>query len=287
MEILKILAGFQKSEITEHRIYKILAKSAKGGNRHVLARISQDELSHYRMFKKYAKRDVKPSYLNIWIYTALAKIFGVTFAVKLLEKGEISAQGKYSTLKKHIPEINIKSIITDEVKHEKALIKIIHEEKLGYMSSMVLGLNDALVELTGALAGFTFALQNTKIIGAAGIITGIAASFSMSAAEYLSQKSDTNGRNPLKAALYTGTMYFIVVFLLIAPYFLLEVYYAAFVLSCILVVVIICVFSFFVSIIQDKKFWHVFREMIAIVAGVILLSFLIGLLAREFLGISI
>ena len=78
----------------------------------------------------------------------------------------------------------------------------------------MLGLNDALVELTGALAGFTFALQNTKVIAAAGIITGIAASFSMGAAEYLSQKSDVNSQNPLKAALYTGVMYFAVVFLL-------------------------------------------------------------------------
>ena len=35
---------------------------------------------------------------------------------------------------------------------------MINDERLQYISSMVLGINDALVELTGAPAGFTFAL---------------------------------------------------------------------------------------------------------------------------------
>ena len=47
---------------------------------------------------------------------------------------------------------------------EKALPKMLDEERLQYAGSMVLGLNDALVELPSSLAGFAFALQNTRVI---------------------------------------------------------------------------------------------------------------------------
>ena len=54
-------------------------------------------------------------------------------------------------------------IAEDEERHEQKLLAILDEERLQYVGSMVLGLNDALVELTGTLAGLTLALQNTKL----------------------------------------------------------------------------------------------------------------------------
>lgn len=85
---------------------------------------------------------------------------------------------------------------------------------------MVLGLNDALVELTGVLAGLTLALQNTRLVAMTGFITGIAASLSMSASEYLSAKSEEGPQDPLKASIYTGSAYVLTVLFLIFPYLL-------------------------------------------------------------------
>ena len=83
-----------------------------------------------------------------------------------------------------------------------------------YTGSIVLGLNDALVELTGALAGLTLALQNAQIIAVAGLISGIAASLSMAASEYLSIRAD--GRShALYSAFYTGVAYMMTVLFLI------------------------------------------------------------------------
>ncbi len=59
------------------------------------------------------------------------------------------------------------------------------------MGSMVLGMNDALIELTGALAGFTFAMQNTRIVALAGLITGVSATLSMTSSSYLSIQKPT------------------------------------------------------------------------------------------------
>mgnify|MGYP006974594491 CR=1 FL=1 len=89
----------------------------------------------------------------------LARIFGFTFAVKLMERGEENSQEEYDKLAKEVEESII--IRQQEEEHEAALLAMLDEERLQYVGSMVLGMNDALVELTGSLAGFTFALQNT------------------------------------------------------------------------------------------------------------------------------
>ena len=111
----------------------------------------------------------------------------------------------------------------DEESHERQLISLIREDRLNYVGSMVLGLNDALVELTGTLAGLTFAFQNTQLIALSGMITGIAASLSMAVSEYLSTRTE-GGKDALTSSLYTGTAYIITVFLLILPYLFVSNY---------------------------------------------------------------
>ena len=52
------------------------------------------------------------------------------------------------------------------------------DEERDYSSSVVLGISDALIELTGILAGLTFALQDMELIALSGLVTGVAASVS-------------------------------------------------------------------------------------------------------------
>lgn len=105
--------------------------------------------------------------------------------------------------------------------HENQLLGMLDEESLLYAGSVVLGLNDALVELTGALAGLTFAFRDVKIIALSGLITGIAASLSMASSEYLSTRPK-KPKHPVRAAITTGIAYIITVTLLILPYLLLN-----------------------------------------------------------------
>jgi len=187
--VLKRLLTAQKNELTEHIIYKRLSDSTKDEhNKKILAEISSDELKHHNIWKEHTGKEVKASSFRIWKHYWISKIFGLTFGVKLMENGEGNAQVNYTELAKHVPDA--KKILEDEKSHEKKLINLINEEKLQYAGSVVLGLNDALVELTGALAGFTLALNNARIVAMAGLITGIAAALSMAASEYLSKKSD-------------------------------------------------------------------------------------------------
>ncbi|HOO91049.1 MAG TPA: VIT1/CCC1 transporter family protein [Syntrophales bacterium] len=202
-----------------------------------------------------------------------------------MERNEGDAQDNYALLRDVIPEVE--SIMREEDQHEAALLQLLDEERLRYTGSMVLGLSDALVELTGALAGLTLALQNTKLIALTGSITGIAAALSMGASEYLSTKSEKTIKNPLKASLYTGATYLVTVVLLILPYLIMKSYYLS--LGCTLTgaVSIIAIFNYYIAVAQDEPFRKRFIEMTGLTFGVAAFSFLIGFIIRIFLGVDV
>lgn len=277
---------FQKNEITEYYIYFRLSRKVKNKkNAETLQNIGDDEMRHYMFWKEYSGADVKPNKWKVFRFYWIARIFGVTFGIKLMEKGEEGAQEAYIKACEFIPEAQ--KIVDDEDAHEKELIGMLEEKKLEYVGSIVLGLNDALVELTGTLAGLTFALQNTRLIAIAGLITGIAASFSMAASEYLSTKSEGNGENALSSSIYTGIAYIFTVIILIVPYLLFTNYFVCLGLTMSLAVLIILFFNYYIAIAKDLNFGKRFREMFFISMGVAAFTFGIGYLIRIFLGVDI
>ncbi len=285
VEQLDQIKKFQKNEITEYYIYSRLSRSIKNKkNAETLQKIGDDEMRHYMFWKEYSGADVKPNRWKIFKFFWIAKIFGITFGIKLMERGEDGAQESYKEACKFIPEA--KQIVDDEDAHEKELIDMLEEKKLDYVGSIVLGLNDALVELTGTLAGLTFALQNTRLIAVAGLITGIAASFSMAASEYLSTKHE-GGSNALVSSIYTGLAYIFTVVILILPYLFFTNYFICLGLTMAFAVLVILFFNYYISVAKDLNFRKRFWEMFIISMGVAAFSFGIGYLIRMFLGVDI
>lgn len=276
----------QKNEITENVIYSRLAAMHKDPKRaEVLAGIAADEREHYGIWKSLTGEDVAPDMVKVGYFVLISRIFGLTFGLKLLEKGEEGAQDFYDTLIAVSPQV--KEIIADEGRHEKELIDMIGEERLQYVSSVVLGLNDALVELTGALVGFTLALQNTRLVGIVGLITGIAASMSMAASEYLSTKQEDTKKDPLKASLITGSAYVFTVILLILPYLLFKNIFVCLGLVVAMALCVILVFTYYISVAKELDFKKRFLEMAGISLGVAALNFLIGLVIRNVFHIDV
>ena len=281
-----IIENFQRIEITEYHIYKRLAKSIKDPeNSEILNQIADDELRHYEDWKKYTERDINPNMWDVWKYFLISRLFGFTFGIKLMERGEEKAQENYGQLKGKIPEID--NWIHEEEVHEQKLLAMLDEERLRYAGSVVLGLNDALVELTGALAGLTLALQNVKLIALSGLITGIAASLSMAASEYLATRSEETDKHPVRAAIYTGIAYIITVFLLVLPYLLIQNYIIDLVITLTVAVLIIAVFNYYISVAKDEPFRPRFLEMGGLSLGVATFSFIIGYFIRQWLGVEV
>lgn len=286
-ELRRRILGFQKNEITEYHIYHRLARMVKDPeNARVLARIGDDEKHHYDEWREISGADVEPDRRKIAFYYWIARILGVTFGIKLMEAGEDGAEEQYAALGSQLPQAE--RIAREEDAHEQALIAMLDEERLRYAGSVVLGLNDALVELTGALAGLTLALRNTDLIALSGLITGIAAAFSMAASEYLSTKDEADdNKHPVKASVYTGVAYLGTVALLILPYLVLPNYYLCLACSLVAAVGIIALFNYYISVAKGESFRRRFGEMAGLSLGVATLSFGMGWLLRALLGVEV
>ncbi len=144
------------------------------------------------------------------------------------------------------------------------------------------------MELTGTLAGLTFALQDNRLVALSGLITGISATFSMASSEFLSARSSGRG-DALKSCVYTGIAYLITVALLVLPYLLLPAgsYAVSLAVMLVIVVIIIALFNYYIAVAQGLSFRRRFGEMAAISLGVAALSFAVGLLVKVFLGVDI
>ena len=281
------IRAFQQNEVTEAEVYRRIARRTKdAGNRDTLLRIADEEAKHAAIWQRYTGEEMRPQAGKVRRYALIALVFGFTFAVKLMEKGEAKAQISYEELAREAPEAL--DIRADEEAHEQALLAMLDEERLSYVDSMVLGMNDAMVEMTGTLAGLTLAMQNTRLIALSGLITGIAATLSMASSEYLSSKSE--GReDAFKSATYTGIAYLVTVALLILPYLLFDEahYLWAMATMIVIVLLILVVFNYYISVAQDLPFKKRFGQMAGISLGVAALSFVIGILVKQFLGVDI
>ena len=282
----KKLLSAQRAEITEHFIYEKLSQSTKDAhNKEILKRISSDELEHHNVWKEYTGEDAKPAKLKIWMYYLISRILGITFGIKLMEKGEEQAQETYQEISKVVPAA--KDIAREEDEHEKQLIGLIDEERLKYTGDIVRGMNVALVELTGALAGLTLAIPNPRLILTAGLIIGIAMTLSLASTEYLATRTGGSIRSPFKAVVYAGFANIFTVLFLIFPYLIFANIYFSLGVMILNAIIVIFLFSFYISVVKDISFKKRFLEMSLISLGVAALAFGIGLLARIFLHLEI
>jgi vacuolar iron transporter family protein len=287
--LMKTIESFQRDEMTAHILYGRLAMVIKDPkNRKVLEDMSAGEKGHYEFWKSLSGRERSPHRVTIFLYYWCARVLGLTFALKLLERGEKAATEGYKSVAHVIPEAE--RIGADEEAHEDELLAMIEEERLAYMGSIVLGLNDALVELTGTLAGLTFALRNGPLVAVSGIITGIAAAFSMAASDYLASKAEGDPR-AAKSALYTGVAYLVTVILLVLPYLLLprggNWIFVSLGVTLTIAVCIIAAFNFYLSVAKDLNFRKRFLEMAGISLSVSAFSFGVGLIVRALFGIEV
>lgn len=285
----KELLQQQQNEITEHHVYLHLAKrSTVEKNAKVLRKIAADEYLHYTVWKEITGRDIKPKRMLIWWYTVLSFLFGLAFTLKLMEGGEANAQRFYERITANYPQA--KKIQRDEKRHEKNLIALLEDQRLKYASAIVLGLNDALVELTGTLAGLTLAFRNTQVIGITGLIMGIAASLSMAASGYLSSREEDHSNeevNPITSAIYTGVAYIVTVGLLVAPYFLITNVFIALAAMLSVTVLIIAGYTFYISVAKELRFRTRFFEMALISFSVAIISFAIGYVLKHLVGVDV
>lgn len=276
---LKAYVFSQRMELTHSNVYYRLSNRIKDTqNKATLMSLSQQEKKDYNIWKSYTAIDVKPFKFYELFYYLLSLIFGITFGIKFMESGINDLQ--VQSVKLLVKE-DLSVFLVHEKEQEEKLVEIINEQKLIYVGSIVLGLNDALVELTAMLSGITFAIHDSRTVIVTALITGVAAAFSMAGSEYLSSKADGDVKSAKISAVITGVSYMLTVIILLFPYLIFSNLYIALLFTIVNAILIIFLFNFYISVAKDLNFKKRFIEMLSISLGVSFISFLIGVLINK------
>lgn len=286
MDIARILKQ-QQNEINDYTVYTLLSKKTKNDeNKKIFSQIASEEKGHYEFWKHITKKELGPSRILVTFYIVLEAIFGTSFALKLLEGRESESADFYQELAKEYPEAE--NIYKQEKYHEITLVDMLNDKKLAYAGAIVLGMNDALVELTGTLSGIALAFDKSLIVGVTGAIMGIAASLSMAGSAYLEAKENEDASvAPLTYSLYTGISYILTTFLLVVPFFMFESIGIALAVMFAIAFLTIISYNFYVSVAKEQPFIKRTAQMLAITFGVAVISFGIGYFVKYYFGIEI
>ncbi len=277
----------QQNEINDYALYSALSRREKDAqNKSVYESIALEEKGHYLFWEKITGKTVEPNHLLIKWYILLTMLFGTSFALKLAEKREGDAEAFYKSLFDTYPEA--KEIYAQEMKHERELINMLHDKKLLYAGAIVLGMNDALVELTGTLSGIALAFDKSMVVGVTGAIMGIAASMSMAGSSYLEAKENPDEAiAPAVYAAYTGVSYIATTFFLVLPFFIFSSINISLASMFVAAFTAIVIYNFYISVAKDQSFSRRTAQMLLITFGVALISFAIGYGVHHYLGIQI
>jgi VIT1/CCC1 family predicted Fe2+/Mn2+ transporter len=295
-DLRRIAATNATNEITEHFTYARLARMENNpANRAALEKLSAQEQSHYEFWKSLlahedprAAERIRPRMAVVWMMAGLRTFLGVTFITKFLEIHEKGAVAKYEAARAIVPaehQARFNEIIEDEKSHERTFIAELKEARVSYMGFIVLGLADAIVEITGVHAGFLGVTGDTLIAGVAGVIVGFAAAISMGSAAYLQAKEDPE-KSPIVSAFATGISYFVSVILLALPYFLIRTMIPAFTLSTSIGILLIAGFTYYGAVVFDRGFWREFGEAAGLMLATAVATFFWGAIIGKIFHIN-
>jgi VIT1/CCC1 family predicted Fe2+/Mn2+ transporter len=280
MDNRELYVSNAKNELTECLVYRELARREKNPeNKAALEKLSMQEHGHYLFWRDLAGNpDIKPERHAVWGTILLRDILGITFITKFAESHEKDSVATYRAILSAIPDDKkpqLRAIIDDEQSHEQALIAQLKEKRIAYIGFIVLGLADAIVEITGTHAGFLGVTGSTLIAGVSGVIVGFAAAISMASASYLQAKQDLE-KSPFVSAAATGISYLCSVICLALPYFLIRTMFVAFATSTSVGILLIAGFTFYGAIVFDRKFWNEFGEAVTLMLGTAVATFFVG-----------
>lgn len=287
LDISDIAKTAAKSEYTDYLIYKKLAERRKKIAT-PLGKLASSEYKHYQFWGKYCDlKEIKPHTFRIYLIVFLSYVLGNTFAIKFMESHENDVIALYREVEGGVrPEDRgaYEEMIKDEEEHEKSFADETKSGYLKYISFIILGLADAIVEISGIHAGSLGIYKSTEITGLAGIIAGASASIAMASAAYAQAKQGFQGKASV-SAIFTGVSYFINAVVLASPYFLTRSQPVALGVSVLFAVLIIAFTSYFNSVISGSNFLRDFGELAGIMLGATAALYLFGLALSSATGI--
>ncbi len=192
--------GFYADEHSAARLYAYLAGSEKSIElRERFAELARVETAHAAFWKAFLlKRGVtpaEPSRLTFIWTRSLRHILGTRRYLSFLEISEQSAVESYyaflnSAVIGDVEKSSVARLIEDELGHEEELESQFNVLPADNVRDFVMGMNDGLVELLGAVTGLS-AVYPTRpqVVGINGLVVGLAGALSMGIGTWVSVRS--------------------------------------------------------------------------------------------------
>ncbi|WP_457741873.1 VIT1/CCC1 transporter family protein [Thermococcus sp.] len=213
-EAVNLAKRFYIDEWADAKLYEKLAEWEKDEEiKAEFKRLAELERWHAKFWKAFLeRRNEKPprpkvNRLTIWSVKLLRKVLGPGSVASLLEMGENSAIEKYFRfLREFAGELSederetLKRVILDEIEHEKFFRE---EEKAFHVENirdLILGMNDGLVEILGAVTGLSAVYPNSpELVGISGLIVGVAGALSMAIGTFVSVRSQRQVKESIRS----------------------------------------------------------------------------------------
>lgn len=237
-------------ELFDLSLYREFAKTAKGEAKKTLEELIPIEEKHLAFWREFFR--VPEMRLNfgrrvrLFIFALIGRFFGEAGIHLVLEAIEVYGVRKYLTLWRQYEGQPlggaVKEILEDELRHEDMVVSRLAERKISpeRIRNIILGLNDGLVEIVGAVSGFFAAFQNPTTVLVASFTVAVAGAFSMAAGTFSAVSSEREVRNieigkkrflgekesdelpvrPFGSALAVGISYFLGALVPVLPVFL-------------------------------------------------------------------
>jgi VIT1/CCC1 family predicted Fe2+/Mn2+ transporter len=305
--------SFLKDELLDHETYLRLKKSEKSSEiRSLLQRLADKEEEHIRIWSmllgKASSSVKKPAFIGVRVFLLrlLRKTLGIGFVTRLLERDEESGLERYKAgLKSGVMSERdkkyLRRVIGDEAEHETSFAGKVEQYsgELGYTQSIILGLNDGLVEIVAMVAGLATVATSSFIVVIIGLIAGISGTLSMAGGVYLSSKSEglvedamdkekkTVRVSPSKEGYYTGIYYFVGALIAILPFIFGVGGAVGILLSIVLVSIALVIASTIIAVISGTSIRKRSLEMLAVSLGAAFVTILFGTFAKIHFGVSI
>ncbi|HZY93833.1 MAG TPA: rubrerythrin family protein [Candidatus Bathyarchaeia archaeon] len=290
-ELASLAAESARDEYTDGAVYLALSRRERNQEfKAALEGLGRGEQSHYEFWKHFAPNvEVNAKRLKLYFVLLLRFTLGLTFTMKFLERHEDKLHKRYREIAKMIPPEDMarfQAMMEEEEKQEEALMGKVHEGRVKYMSFIVLGLADAVVEISGIHAGSLGIYKKTELAGLAGVIAGMAASVAMASAAYAQAKQGFEG-SAKWSAIYTGVSYMFTAVFLALPYFLTSNMISALSTSLVIGVILVAMMTYYDTVISAKPFARQFAEIAGIILAASLALYIAGTIINQLLGISI
>ncbi|OGI21753.1 MAG: hypothetical protein A3J06_02500 [Candidatus Moranbacteria bacterium RIFCSPLOWO2_02_FULL_48_19] len=314
MENTKLGKQLVLDELFDLTLYRELRKTAGGETAVLLDELIPIEERHFRFwqdFFKVAGAELgKARRFKLSMVVLFCRVFRGAGVSLILEAIEINGVKKYLRVWEMYKDEPlgkaVREILDDELRHEDAIVsdkikRQVHPERI---RDVFLGLNDGLVEILGTLSGFFAAFHSVSAVLGAVSTVAIAGAFSMAAGAFVAISSEreveatekgkkkfmsgetdeTKTSHPLASALVVGISY-----LFGAAIPILPVFFGAenIWLSLLVSGAVIIGVSYLLAFLSGMEVKRRIAMNLVIIGLAVAVTWLIGILARDYFGINV